>query len=56
MALVYNESTGEFEERRVNPDVEFIKNQFKNVMIILQIMEFRLLLSLLLIAYLETMD
>lgn len=31
MALVYNESTGEFEERRVNPDMEFIKNQFKRI-------------------------
>ena len=31
MALVYNETTGDFEEKRVNPDIEFIKTQFKRI-------------------------
>ena len=31
MALVYNEITGEFEEKRVNPDIEFIKSQFQRI-------------------------
>ena len=31
MALVYNEITGEFEEKQVNPDIEFIKSQFKRI-------------------------